>query len=207
MRRAVSCIYAILLLASLYCTNQLAGGGTETTNGINGTIASISDSSIDYSKTIAAIYSTGFRPDRGTGFAETTFINSSGTFHFDPPPENRYNLYVWYALQHQGARLPDLPADTTVGAITLSGTGTIVLIPPINSGTTDVEMIIRGSPFYYAATSGATPVIPMVPKGTYSIDISISSSDSTGIGAAPDTSQKKVTIDPEIQDTVKISIQ
>ncbi|MBN1575732.1 MAG: hypothetical protein JW913_04220 [Chitinispirillaceae bacterium] len=205
MRRISFVILAGLPLALLHCTGRLAGGGTETTNGISGMVARAPDWQGEGPQVIAAIYSVDFRPDSGIGVAGTTFVDASGAFHFDPPRENRYNLFVWDTLKRQGVHVPDLPADTTVGAVTLTGTGTIVLNQPMEATETKVELMIRGSPFYYTTASGTSPSIHLVPKGTYKIDLRASTPLPTDNGV-PIVTERDITIDPGVQDTVTITV-
>jgi hypothetical protein len=210
MRRSLSALFAGLLLASLYCTGQIAGGGTETTNGISGTIALTGDSASGGAfPLIAAIYSIDYRPDSGTGVAETTLVGTNGAFHFDPPQENRYNLFVWDTSSRQGAYRARLPADTAVGTIALTETGILITTGPHGVGAVpgrSYELAIEGSPYFYKAESANFISIPMLPQGEYQVNLHIIPLD--GVTDTPTivNVQKSIIIDPAVSDTTMLEM-
>jgi hypothetical protein len=206
MKKMLNTFIAVFLLTACYCTGQLTGGGTETTNGISGVVACSTDTEAVNAVIITAIYSVDYRPDIGIGVAETILVDIGGTFKFDPPTEKRYNLFAWDTVNCKGAYLPMLPADTALGSITLTKTGTIVpdIRLPVSGTDTVITLIIPGSPFFLRTRSEAAISIPYVPEGTYTI---IPDHPLTEYKVdLPVFTGKTFTIDPEMPDTVKITI-
>lgn len=192
------------VLLSINCTGQLTGGGTETTNGISGTVAVFSDGPAGGA--VAAVYSVDYRPDSALGVAESTIIGTDGVFKFAPPPASRYNLFIWDTMHQRGAYLPQLPPDTMLGIIQLNETGVIRTMRPDpvagDSPYSGYLVVIPGSPYYVRAARGTSVTIPLLPQGEYWIDIGLVPKGVSAAGPVWNSQPTIITVDPAVEDTV-----
>ena len=185
----------------LQCNGPLAGGGTETTNGISGTVVTKPDASGSIGmEIVAALYSIDYRPDSGVGFAESTTVSQNGTFSFDSLTEDYYNLFIWGKNGYIGLFIPRLTADTVLLEIVLKKTGTVTTTVGIGAmPTIPYEIIIPGTPFYFRAESDESVSIPFLPEGEYDCHLRLTDSISNEI-------PKTFIIDPAVQDTTVLPV-
>ncbi len=203
LRIAAACL---LLLTALRCTGEYVGGGTETTNGITGSVEFPPGRTPTDAPIIAGIFGIDFRPDSGIGIAETTFVDASGNFRFDSLPPGGYNLFLWDTLYRLGAFVTTLPADTVLSTISLAAT--VVLVPDLawSEHHDSSEMMICGSPFYARTGSGVRGSIAAVPEGIYHIDIRwVRSLPDNGV-VVPGYSSTDIAVTPEDSDTMVITL-
>ena len=205
---------AVLLVAATLtgCTGQLAGGGTETTNGISGMIA-INPRDDRGTGLVAAVYSVNYRPDSGTGTAETTTVAYGEEFRFDPPAGNRYNIFIWDTAGSRGAFVSGLTADTALGVITLARTGVLKIdVPQSWSNASEVSacrLTIAGSPYFFMADAGEPVTVSLLPEGVYPLDLVVElagpmSTPNDGPGVSE--LQMNAVIDPAAADTLFLEI-
>jgi len=189
------------------CTNDVAGGGTETTNGIYGTVELVNASGPYEQTVIAALYSTTYRPDSGIGRAETTTVDFDGNFRFDSLPEGSYNLFIWDTARSLGASRLMLESDTTLDIISLVNLSTVLPYTFVGAVETRLEVTIPGTPFHVLSTSGESVPISGIPEGTYRILYRVIPVSSGFV--PPEFKEKSITIDYSglaDSDTLRIQI-
>jgi len=208
MRRFFLFYTAICFFVSFCCTTpDTAGSGTETTNGIYGSIDTSGLNGCPVTSLIAALYSTDYRPDSMTGIADTLDISDDGSFSVTPPDGSRYNLLIMHPDKYLGALLSRLPPDTTLDPVTLAATGTVVTLYSGGMGATSpgpYQVIIPGTPFFIQAEAFETVQLPPLPEGMYAITVRQLSSDNNDI-VVTDTTVLK-TIDPYLSDTTVLAV-
>lgn len=199
---------AICCLVSFRCTTpDTAGSGTETTNGIYGSIDTTNLNGCPVTSLIAALYSTDYRPDNATGIADTIDISDDGSFSVTPPEGSRYNLLIMHPDRYLGALLSRLPPDTTLGPVTLAATGTIVTLYSGGMGATSpgpYQVIIPGTPFFIQGEAFETVQLPPLPEGIYAITVRQLSPDNNDV-VVTDTTVLK-TINPLLSDTTVLVV-
>jgi hypothetical protein len=198
-------IPALLLFACM-------GGGTETTNGIQGRVNldSIPLPNGSLNQFIAAIYSMEYAPDSGIGIAETTSVDSKGWFHFPSLPDNGYHLFIWHHVNPIGAYIPGLSPDTVLPAIAVSMTGTIVgTVPDTVNGALVrfADIAITGSPFFCRAQAGETFAMSPVPQGEYRIRAIYDVNEAISGNPMLFTIGKNLSVDPGRNDTTIVDIR
>jgi hypothetical protein len=203
----VTAVCSILILIN--CNGQLAGGGTETTNGISGNVSCSFIIPINSKGIIAAIYSTDYRPDSAIGIAETTIIAEDGGFKFTPPDDNRYNLFFWDTANYMTAYIAQLSPDTNVGAIHLDRAGvlkTTKLSPAVGeSPYKQYKIMIPGSPYYFNEESDNMSMLKL-PQGEFRIELGLLPKNSSGNNPIWVNQQTRVTINPASKDTTWLGI-
>jgi hypothetical protein len=208
MKRRLHTVYiSCLIFVLISCNGQLAGGGTETTNGISGTVSCYSAIPATNNGIVAAIYSVNYRPDSAIGIAETTIVGNEGGFQFNPQGDNRYNLFVWDTVNYMAAYFPQVPADTSLGLIRLDNTGILITTRPSPAaGVSPYEqykLVIPGSPYYIKGESNSTLILP---QGDFEIELGLLPKDSPGDNPVWVNQQKNVVINPIQKDTTWLEI-
>jgi|GEM_PF-5272969 len=185
-------LIAALLAGLVSCSGPVAGGGTETTNGISGVVA-LDPGNNHPASIIAAIYATDYRPDSNTGFAETLYVEASGEFRFDSLDGGLYNLFIWDTTNRKGVYIPAIPSDTIFDTLYLGNTASIRPIQS-NIGTEPVDavLVIPGSPFFYSTEMGEDVLIKNIPPGLYDLTIYV-----PGLDGAHLHRDSTLTISPE----------
>jgi hypothetical protein len=211
MKPLINPVYVFwLILTSINCTNQLTGGGTETTNGISGTVSCFSNIPFDHNGIIAAIYSVDYRPDSAIGVAETTIVGTDGDFEFTPPDDKWYNLFVWDTVKSMAVYLPQLPSDTMLGAILLKDAGVLKTTKPSpatgESPYAQFKLLIPGTPFHFGGGTGKSDSTFLLPQGEYRIEFRLLPKDALGDNPVWVNQQKYVVVDPALEDTVWLVI-
>lgn len=198
-------LFCTLLALCSRCTSELAGGGTETTNGISGTVIIQSTGEDRYIPITAALFSIDYRPDSCIGFAESTTVAENGAFVFDPPPAQQYNLFLWDSTGRTGHFVPMLSADTLLSDIVLTQTGTVTTYSATGAMVSPtVEIIITGTPFYFTKNPDESANIPFLPEGDYECLLRLTYSSTTG--GNTNELQRAITVDTDIQDTTTLLV-
>lgn len=201
----------IMILLPVLLLIGCMGGGTETTNGIQGSVSL--DCLPNASRTqelIAAVYSMEYAPDSGIGIAETTLVDSNGHFHFPSLPDKGYNLFIWHQINPIGAYVPGLFPDTVLPAIVLSRTGMIAgTVPDTVNGymVRLAHVAITGSPFFFTAQAGELFVLLLVPQGEYRIRVVYDVNEAISGNPILFTIGKNLSVDPGRNDTTFVDIR
>ena len=193
MKRMVCLLCSALSTALLFfCTNQLAGNGSEITNGYCYASAAPADSAL------VVAYPSGYFPYPPSAGPETTFTDKNGYFSMRLG-HTGWNLVIYDKLQARGAFVPLPGGDSTIDTITLMNVGGINGI--VNDTMAGARYIgVVGSPFY-AGITGRTDTFSLIkmPPFTYLINLwqagNTSSENRTGdIKADLRTTAKPITV-------------
>ena len=154
---------SVLLVASVFsCTQQLAGNGSEITNGYCVASASAADSAM------VVAYPNDYLPYPPSGKPETTFTDKNGHFALCLGRKG-WNLVIYDRLQVFGAFVPLPRGDSAVDTIVLKHLGSVYGVA--NDTTADLRYIgILGSPFY-AALTGKTDTFSLIKLPAYYYDL------------------------------------
>jgi hypothetical protein len=154
---------SVFLVATLFsCTQQLAGNGSEITNGYCVASASPADSAM------VVAYPNDYLPYPPSGKPETTFTDKNGHFALCLGRKG-WNLVIYDRLQVFGAFVPLPRGDSAVDTVVLRGVGGITAIVNDTAAVPRIVGII-GSPFY-ARITGTTDTfsITKIPAFYYNL--------------------------------------
>jgi hypothetical protein len=165
MKRMVCLLCSALFAAYLLsCTDQLAGNGSEITNGYCTVSAAPADSAM------VVAYPSGYFPYPPSAAPETTFTDINGYFSMRLG-HTGWNLVIYDRLQARGAFVPLPNGDSTIDTIALLKVGGIYGI--VNDTMAGSRFIgILGSPFYMGIT-GRTDTFSLmkIPSHNYVISM------------------------------------
>jgi hypothetical protein len=165
MKCMVRILCSALFTAFLFsCTMQLAGNGSEITNGY----CAISAVPADNAMVVA--YPDDYIPYPPSAGPETTFTDKNGRFSMRLG-KTGWNLVIYDKRQEFGAFVPLPKGDSTIDTIMLDSVGAIHGI--INDTMADSRFIgVIGSPFY-AGITGRTDTFSLIkmPPFTYLINM------------------------------------
>lgn len=196
MKCMVRILCSALFTAFLFsCTMQIAGNGSEITNGY----CAISAVPADNAMVVA--YPDDYIPYPPSAGPETTFTDKNGRFSMRLG-KTGWNLVIYDRLQAFGAFVHLSMADSTTDTIALDSVGAIHGI--INDTMADARFIgVVGSPFY-AGITGKTDTFSLIkmPPFTYLINL-WQAGNTSGENRTSDTKANFITTAGPITVTVR----
>jgi len=145
---------SILIVTSLFsCTQQLAGNGSEITNGYCVSSATAADSAM------VVAYPSDYLPYPPSAGPETTFTDKNGRFSLRLGRKG-WNLVIYDRFKAFGAFFPLPRGDSAVDTVVLRGVGSISgIVYDTVAGPRYIGII--GTPFY-AGITGKTDTFSLM---------------------------------------------
>jgi hypothetical protein len=172
MKLVVSVVLFFCAMFTACSPMQVAGNGSEVTNGIVASKAGPVDSAM------VIAFPVDYIPcSSGPIKPETTFTNNNGVFRIDLNDAS-WNLLIYNQTQQLGAFAERRKGESAMGTILIDSLGNIACTAPILTiDSTRVAYVgMAGSPFYSKVITNRPFLINRVPAYAYRISIWIYSS-------------------------------
>lgn len=194
-------LFTVLLLCS--CSEQLAGAGSETVNGITGCV--VNENGTPVSNSTVQLFPAGFNPGGKTVIASrfTTTTDEHGNFNFKKLDPGIYTVIARSQNRALQARIPDIQVDssdsiTKLSSCSLAAAGSVVVdfsgIGSFSSG----YCYLPGTDIYSPLDSNHLVQLNDVPAGVYESLMYISPANTL-----PQVLRSTITVHP--QESVKVN--